>query len=43
MPLTSKITPYNPQWPVQYEVGQSLLASAFAAQLQAMEPLYSCK
>ncbi|QXH37552.1 GrpB family protein [Pseudomonas muyukensis] len=36
MPLTSKITPYNPQWPVQYEVDKRRLASAFGAELHAM-------
>nr|WP_314484620.1 GrpB family protein [uncultured Pseudomonas sp.] len=33
MPLTSKITPYNPDWPERFESSKSLIASAFDDQL----------
>lgn len=36
MALTSKITPYNPDWPLRYENDRQLLASAFGDELQAV-------
>lgn len=36
MALTSKITAYNPAWPLQYEADKVLLASAFGGELVDM-------
>lgn len=36
MPLTSKITTYNPEWPQRYEADKVLLASAFGDELLAI-------
>jgi GrpB-like predicted nucleotidyltransferase (UPF0157 family) len=36
MTLTSKISPYNPEWPGQFHTDQALIASAFGAELHAI-------
>ena len=36
MALTSKISPYNPEWPERFQVDKELIASAFGDELQAI-------
>lgn len=36
MALTSKISPYNPEWPERFQADKELIASAFGDELQAI-------